>query len=167
MSGLIEQIQDRTGTADERPRVLDVDDDDTDEVLDALSSDTGRALYRTLFDEPGTASEVANRCGTSVQNAHYHLSNLQTAGLIEPIETVYSEKGNEMTVYGPATDPLVLVGNRDLRSGIERSLTDVLAGLGLLGGRPGTPASDQPATGSSRPGRSHTAYPRAGLVALQ
>jgi len=133
MSGLIDRIQERTGSPDERPRVLDVDDADTDEVLDALSSETGRELYRTLFDEPGTASEIATRCDTTVQNVHYHVSNLQEAGLIEPIETVYSEKGNEMTVYGPASDPLVLVGNRSLHADVQQSLTDVVAGIGLLG----------------------------------
>ena len=133
MSGLIDRIQERTGTPDEQPRVLDVDDAAADAVLDALSSETGRALYRTLFEEPGTASEIARRCDTSVQNVHYHVSNLREAGLIEPIETVYSEKGNEMTVYGPASDPLVLVGNRSLHSQVRQSLTDVVAGVGLLG----------------------------------
>ncbi|GGO01619.1 MULTISPECIES: ArsR/SmtB family transcription factor [Haloarcula] len=133
MSGLIDRIQERTGSPDERPRVLDVDEADTDEVLDALSSDTARALFRTLFDQPGTASEIARRCDTSVQNVHYHISNLEAAGLVESIDTVYSEKGNEMTVYGPASDPIVLVGNRDLRPRLQQSLTDVVAGLGLLG----------------------------------
>lgn len=113
--------------------MLDVDDADTDAVLDALSSETGRSLYRTLFEQPGTASELADRCDTSVQNVHYHVSNLRDAELIEPIETVYSEKGNEMTVYGPASDPLVLVGNGGIRSQVQQSLTDVVAGLGLLG----------------------------------
>ncbi|MFC7027594.1 ArsR/SmtB family transcription factor [Halomicroarcula sp. GCM10025324] len=133
MSGLIDQIQQRTAAPDETPRVLDVDERATDEVLDALASDTGRALFRTLFDQPGTPSEIAERCDTSVQNVHYHVTNLREAGLIEPIETVYSEKGNEMTVYGPASDPIVFVGDGDLRPRLQRSLTDVVAGLGLLG----------------------------------
>jgi len=132
MSGLIDRIQERTGSPKERPRVLDVDDSDTDAVLDALSSDTGRELYRTLFDEPGTASEIARRCDTSVQNVHYHISNLEAAELVEPIETVYSEKGNEMTVYGPASDPLVLVGNRSLYAQVQQSITDIVTGIGLL-----------------------------------
>jgi DNA-binding transcriptional ArsR family regulator len=132
MSGLIERLQNRTGTPDEQPLVLDVDDADADEVLDALASETGRSLYRTLFEEPGAASEIADRCDTSVQNVHYHISNLEEAGLVEPIETVYSEKGNEMTIYGPASDPLVLVGNRGLSSQVRQSLTDVVAGLGVL-----------------------------------
>jgi DNA-binding transcriptional ArsR family regulator len=133
MSSLIETIQERTGTADESPRVLDVAENETDNVLDALASDTSRSLFRTLYDEPGTPSEIADRCDTSVQNVHYHVSNLEDAELIEPVETVYSAKGNEMTVYGPASDPIVLVGNRELAPRIQQSMTDVVTGVGLIG----------------------------------
>jgi DNA-binding transcriptional ArsR family regulator len=133
MSSLIENIQERTGTADESPRVLGVAENETDDVLDALASDTSRSLFRTLYDEPGTPSEIADRCDTSVQNVHYHVSNLEDADLIEPVETVYSSKGNEMTVYGPASDPIVLVGDRDLEPRIQQSMTDVVTGLGLIG----------------------------------
>jgi DNA-binding transcriptional ArsR family regulator len=133
MSSLIERIQERTGTADESPRVLGVAENETDDVLDALASDTGRSLFRTLYDEPGTPSEIADRCDTSVQNVHYHVSNLEDAELIEPVETVYSSKGNEMTVYGPASDPIVLVGDHEMEPRIQQSLTDVVAGLGLIG----------------------------------
>lgn len=132
MSGLIDRIQDRTATPDERLRVLPVDGDESDEVLDALASDTRRTLLRELFAEPGTPSEVADRADTSVQNVHYHLSSLEAAGLVEPIDTRYSEKGHEMTVYGPASDPIVFVGDRDLRPRVERSLSEVVAGLGVL-----------------------------------
>ncbi|WP_336338557.1 ArsR/SmtB family transcription factor [Haloarcula brevis] len=133
MSSLIERIQERTGTADESPRVLGVAATETDDVLDALASDTGRSLFRTLYDEPGTPSEIADRCDTSVQNVHYHVSNLEEAELIEPVETVYSSKGNEMTVYGPASDPIVLVGDREMVPRLRQSLADVVAGLGLIG----------------------------------
>jgi DNA-binding transcriptional ArsR family regulator len=132
MSGLIDRIQDRTGTADERARVLAMTDGDADEVLDALSSETRRETFRTLFERPGTPSEIAARLETSVQNVHYHLSNLQEAGLVEPVDTIYSEKGNEMTVYGPANDPLVFVGDDDRTPLVRRTLTDVVSGLGVL-----------------------------------
>ena len=130
---MIERLQTGTASADERLRVIDVDDAETDEVLDALSSETSRAMYRTLFEEPATPSEIADRVDTSVQNVNYHVTNLETAGLVEPIDTRYSAKGNEMTVYGPATDPLVFVGNEDIRPHVEGSLSDVVAGLGVLG----------------------------------
>ncbi|EMA05564.1 Helix-turn-helix domain-containing protein [Haloarcula vallismortis] len=133
MSSLIERIQERTGTADESPLVLDVAENETDDVLDALASDTSRSLFRTLYDEPGTPSEIADRCDTSVQNVHYHVSNLEDAELIEPVETVYSSKGNEMTVYGPASDPIVLVGDHDLAPRIQQSMSNVVTGVGLIG----------------------------------
>ncbi len=128
MSSPIETLQERTGTADESPRVLGVAENETDDVLDALASDTSRSLFRTLYDEPGTPSEIADRCDTSVQNVHYHVSNLKDAELIEPVETVYSSKGNEMTVYGPASDPIVLVGDRDLEPRLQQSMADVVTG---------------------------------------
>jgi len=130
---MIERLQTGTASPDERLRVLDVAGEETDEVLDALSSETSRAMFRTLFEEPATPSEIAERVDTSVQNVNYHVSNLETAGLVEPIDTRYSEKGNEMTVYGPATDPLVFVGNHDIRPRVRRSLSDVVSGLAVLG----------------------------------
>jgi DNA-binding transcriptional ArsR family regulator len=133
MSGLIDKLQGPVATPDEQLRVLDVEGEETDDVLDALSSETSRELYRALFEDPATPSEIAERIDTSVQNVNYHLTNLEDAGLVEAIDTRYSEKGNEMTVYGPATDPLVFVGNRDLRPRVQRSLADVVAGLGILG----------------------------------
>jgi DNA-binding transcriptional ArsR family regulator len=130
---MIERLQTGTASPDEQLRVLDVDGEETDEVIDALSSETSRAMFRTLFEKPATPSEIAERVDTSVQNVNYHVSNLETAGLVEPIDTRYSEKGNEMTVYGPATDPLVFVGNHDIRPGVERSLSNVVSGLAVLG----------------------------------
>jgi hypothetical protein len=81
MSSMIERLQTGTATPDEQLRVLDVAGEETDEVLDALSSDTSRAMYRTLFEEPATPSEIADRVDTSVQNVNYHVSNLEAASL--------------------------------------------------------------------------------------
>ncbi|WP_247008531.1 ArsR/SmtB family transcription factor [Halorientalis litorea] len=132
MSGLIERIQNRAVPETDDPRVIEIADGDADEVLDALGSETRRATFRLLFEEPRTPSEVADRLDTSIQNVDYHLTSLEETGLVEPVDTVYSEKGNEMTVYGPANDPLVFVGDDDRTTSIQRSLTEVVGGLGLL-----------------------------------
>lgn len=108
-------------------------DTESEEVLGALSSKTRREAYRALFDDPATTSELAARLDTSVQNAHHHLSVLRGVGLVESVETVYSSKGNEMTVYGPANDPLVFVGDEEGPLGDTQWLTDVVSGLALLG----------------------------------
>jgi len=132
MASLIERLQGEPAPSEERPLVLDVVGDETDDVLDALAADTRRRVYRELFEAPGTASELADRMDTSVQNAHYHLSELEAAGLVEAVDTRYSPKGNEMDVYGPASDPIVLVGSDDAAAAVERSLSQVVGGVGLL-----------------------------------
>lgn len=140
MSGLIDALQNRDGTDAANARVLSMTDTESDDVLAALSSETGRRALRTLYEEPQTPSEVAESVDTSLQNVHYHLTNLSEAGLIEPVDTVYSEKGNEMTVYAPASDPLVFVSDSESVPRVERSLGQyvggftglVLAGLGVL-----------------------------------
>ena len=132
MSGLIDRLQPQTATPNERPRVIDVHSVETAEVMDALSSETRRAILDALFEEPTTPSELAAALDTSVQNAHYHLSALREAGLVESVGTRYSEKGKEMSVYAPANDPIVVVGDRSRRDRVRRSIHDLMAGLGVL-----------------------------------
>ncbi len=110
----------------ETPRVLEVDDEDADAAFDALASETARRVLSALYEEPRTPSAVQEAVGTSLQNVHYHLDNLETAGLIEPAGTGYSETGTEVTVYAPSSEAVVLfAGDSDDAS----RLRDRLAGL--------------------------------------
>jgi DNA-binding transcriptional ArsR family regulator len=133
MSGFIERLQGPTATPDEQPRILDIHDAGADEVIDSLASETRRAVLRSLFEEPGTPSEIAERVDTSVQNLNYHLTDLTEAGLVEAIDARYSQKGQEMTVYGPANDPIVFVGDEDTRPALERSVREVVTSVALVG----------------------------------
>ena len=123
MSGLIDSLQSRDGGTRANARVLSMTDTESDDVLAALSSETGRRTLRALYREPQTPSEIADTVDTSLQNVHYHLTNLRDADLVEPIDTVYSEKGNEMTVYGPSSDPLVFVSDDEQVTSVERSIS--------------------------------------------
>lgn len=82
--------------------------DDPGPVFEVLSSSTARTILGSLYRNPGPASDVATRVGTSLQNATYHLNRLQNADLVGVVDTWYSTKGREMNVYAPANDPLVL-----------------------------------------------------------
>ncbi len=116
------------------PRVLGVDSDDADDLLGALSSDTARSLLSELHDQPATASELSERADTSLQNAQYHLKKLEDADLISPVDTIYSEKGREMTVYAPSDGPLILfAGKEEQTSGLKDVLSRVLGVAVLLG----------------------------------
>ena len=133
MADFIERLQQRSSEPSQQPRIMEMDDEGADAVLSALSPTTRRRVYRALFTEPQTTSELAESVDTSIQNVQYHLETLQDAGLVEPVETVYSGKGNEMTVFAPASDPLVFVGDTDRLPAIKESLHHVVGGLAVLG----------------------------------
>ncbi|MEY7850030.1 ArsR/SmtB family transcription factor [Natrarchaeobius sp. A-rgal3] len=132
MSTLTDLLPSEPASSDAKLRVVDVGDEEADELFDVLSSETRRNAYRRLFDEPATASELADQLDTSVQNVSHHVSMLEDATLVEPIGRRYSEKGNEMVVYGPASDPLVFVGRPATRPRLERSLSELVTGIGIV-----------------------------------
>lgn len=119
---------------DREPRVVGVDDEEADELLSALGSETARNVLSELHESPATTSELADDLDTSLQNVQYHLSNLSDAEVVDVIDTTYSEKGREMDVYAPADEPLVLfAGSEEQSSGIKTALTRLLGGYALLG----------------------------------
>jgi len=119
---------------DPEPRVLGVDSDEAGETLAALSSDTARGMLRAFHEESDTPSGIADRQDLSLQNAQYHIGNLEDAGLIEPVDTVYSEKGREMQVYGPADAPLIVyAGTEDDTTGLKAALSRLIGAVAALG----------------------------------
>jgi len=134
MSDLLPSSPDVSGADDADPRVVGLDSDDADELLSALSSETARRLLTALHDDPSTPSAVAESVDTSLQNAQYHLKKLEDAEVIEAVDTVYSEKGREMTVYAPASKPLVVfAGDEESREGLRAALARLLGALGVVG----------------------------------
>ncbi|MWV65037.1 helix-turn-helix domain-containing protein [Halorubrum sp. JWXQ-INN 858] len=132
MSRLIPSLPDATPD-DREPRIVGVDDDEADELIAALGSETARSLLSALHDEPATTSELAAEVDTSLQNVQYHLGRLSDADLVDVVDTAYSEKGREMDVYAPADDPLVLYASPQRDSGgLKAALKRLLGGYGLL-----------------------------------
>ncbi len=120
-------------SADAGPRVVGVDSEDADALMSALSSDTARQVLSELHDEPAPPAEVADRVDTSLQNAQYHLANLEDAGAIQVVGTAYSEKGREMDVYAPADEPLVIfAGGEEQAGGLRTALSRLLGGVAVL-----------------------------------
>ena len=119
---------------DASPRVVGLDDDDAEDLLSALSSTTARRILAALHDEPANPAALAESVDTSLQNVQYHLDRLDSAGAIEVIDTVSSEKGREMDVYAPADRPLVVVAAADEEtSGLSDVLTRLLGGVAVVG----------------------------------
>ncbi|ERG89420.1 MAG: hypothetical protein J07HX5_01578 [halophilic archaeon J07HX5] len=106
--GLLGERPNVTIDRDEDPRLLCLDDEYTNEILQQLSSDTSQAVFRVVNQEPLSAQDVAEKLDMSIQNAMYHLENLEETGLITVLDTHYSERGREIEIYGPPDQPLVL-----------------------------------------------------------
>lgn len=106
--GLLGERPEVTIDRDEDPRLLCLDDEHTEKVLRRLSSETSQAVFRAVNHEPLSAQDVAEELDMSIQNAMYHLENLEEVGLITVLDTHYSERGREIEIYGPIEQPLLL-----------------------------------------------------------
>ena len=114
------------------PSVLYVGSDQTQNVISTLSSDTAYEIFRRLDEQPLTPSELADRLDISVQNASYHLENLQEANLVEVIDTCYSEKGREMDIYAVTSDPKVLIlGSGNDQASVQRAFGQLAGVVGV------------------------------------
>ena len=114
-------------------QVLGIDNEQTSEVLDAISSETARAILSHVYADPSTPSVIAEDIDESVQTVSYHLQKLQDAGAIEVADTRYSEKGHEMNVYGPADDPVVVfVGTDERRTGFITLIKRFLSAIAVV-----------------------------------
>ncbi len=133
MADLLPSSPDLSAAEEAEPRVIGVDSDDADDLISALSAGTARELLSALHDEPANPAALADRVDTSLQNAQYHLSNLEDAGVVEVVDTVYSEKGREMNVYAPSDRPLVVyAGTEAETSGLKAALSRLIGALGVL-----------------------------------
>lgn len=134
MSGLLPSTPDVTRDPNPAPRVIGLESDDASDLIAALSSETARGVLASLHEEPATPSTVAERVDTSLQNVQYHLEKLESARLIEVVDTCYSAKGREMSVYAPTNGPLVVFpGSDDDAVDLEQLLQRVVASVAVLG----------------------------------
>lgn len=131
MGGILPTSSDATVRRSDDPTVISLDDERSEAVLSAVQSETGRSVFRALTREPLTPTGVADRLDTSVETVGYHLDNLQDAGLVDVVDTVYSAKGREMDVYGPSEDPLVLfLGSMENERGVREAFAELVPVVG-------------------------------------
>jgi len=123
-----------TTTEEGQPRVVDLEGEDADAVFSALSSTTARQIYARLDEEPGTPSDIADAIDSSIQNVRYHLENLEEAGLVTVVDTWYSSRGNEMSVYATADGPLIVTSDESTASKLKEALSRLIGGVGALAG---------------------------------
>lgn len=114
------------------PRLVDLSEETADEVFEALAASTTREIFLALHDEPQTASDLAERTDTSVQNVQYHLNKLKDVELVESVDIWYSERGSEMDVYAPTDESLVMFAGEDKERSFKSILSRFVGAAGLL-----------------------------------
>lgn len=96
-----------------------------EDIVQTLASDTARAVYKNLHEDPKPPAGIAEELELTVQSVHYHIRNLEDAGLIRSVDTQYSEKGIEMTVYEAIPIEVVCPGSdTDEESRVDESDLD-------------------------------------------
>ncbi|OIB56376.1 ArsR/SmtB family transcription factor [Natrialba sp. SSL1] len=116
------------------PQLVALTDSDADHILSSVSSMTARTILALLYEEPRTASDLADHLDASVQNVSYHLERLVDADLVVVAGTWYSSQGREMDVYAPANGSLVLYAGPDHATpSLASALQRVLGGVGVVG----------------------------------
>lgn len=109
--------------------VWELASEEAGQAFEVLSSDTARQILSRLYDEPQTASELADDLDMSLQNVDYHLQRLQDADLIEVATTRYSSTGNEMKVYAPTTNAVLLLSKESTAQRIRSRLARLFSSL--------------------------------------
>lgn len=113
--------------------VVGIDDAATDQVFDALGSETTRTVLSACYEAPRTPAELAEVTDTSLQNVSYHVEKLEGADLLEPVETRYALNGQETTAYGPTREATVLVaGEPSFTQRLEEAVRRLFMPLVLL-----------------------------------
>lgn len=131
MARLLPTGTDATVTRSGDPSILCIDDDGTNEIFAALSSETARDIFSLLNEEPATPPTIAKQLDMSLQNVHYHLENLKDAALVDVADTCYSEKGREMEVFVVAEEPtLIFLGKSSDQPSLKRAFKALASVIG-------------------------------------
>jgi DNA-binding transcriptional ArsR family regulator len=138
MSKQIEQLLSKSTASESETnaplRIAEMHDEDVVQIFKALSGESTCRIYREIQRSPKTASELQQVLDTSIQNVHYHLDKLEEAGLIEPVDARYSEKGAEMSVFGPTHSPLIIsFASESTNLDVRAALTRLFSGVTVLG----------------------------------
>jgi DNA-binding transcriptional ArsR family regulator len=113
--------------------VVGLDDETADQVFDALGSETTRAVLAACYESPRTPAELADVTDTSLQNVAYHVEKLESADLLEPVETRYGRNGREAIAYGATREATVVVaGERSSSRRLEGAIRRLFAPVVLL-----------------------------------
>lgn len=118
----------------EESEVVELESQRAEVVLDALSSKTTRKIFLEIYDKESSISEISERTDNSIQNVKYHVEKLQESNLIEEARVKHTENGNQMKLYCPKSEAVVLLASRKNKEETLRSALKRVGGITVLAG---------------------------------
>lgn len=109
----------------EKPEVIELESQRAEVVLDALSSKTTREIFLEIYEKESSISQISDRTDNSIQNVKYHIEKLEESNLIEVARIHHTENGNQMKMFCPKSEAVVLLSSQQdkdkaLRSAIKK-----------------------------------------------
>ncbi|WP_128906612.1 ArsR/SmtB family transcription factor [Halorubrum amylolyticum] len=118
----------------DEPVIAGLEDEDADQLFDALGSEMSRAVLAACYEDGQTRSELADELETSIQNISYHVDKLESAGLLEPAETRYGANGSEVLVYEPSKQAVIIAaGETNFVDRLSEAVDKLFAPVALAG----------------------------------
>jgi len=97
--------------------ILQPGDERAQKVAKAISSQTANDVIQALRKKAMTSTEIAALISIPITTATYHIENLLEAGILQVVQTKWSQKGREVKVYGLTNQVLIIAPLKsDIRS---------------------------------------------------
>lgn len=94
---------------EEEAVILEQGSPEAQKIAKAMASATANDILNLLSNEgPLTATDISEKMNMPLTSLKYHLENLLDAGLIEVVNTRWSEKGKQMKIYGIVEKDIII-----------------------------------------------------------
>ncbi|MDH7594379.1 MAG: helix-turn-helix domain-containing protein [Methanomicrobiales archaeon] len=101
--------------------LLDPGDEKAQRIGRAIASPLAGEILQKFAAGPRTLSKISEDLQVPINTAKYHVENLLEAGLLEVVDTKYSEKGREMKLYALRNQVVIVAPKRaDVRALLTR-----------------------------------------------
>ncbi len=112
--------------------LLSLDDENTKDVANAVSSKTGKKIIEFLEkEEKATESEISSKLKIAPSTVNYTIEQLSKAGLIENTHFHYSQKGKEVKHWALANKLIIIAPKKT--QGLFDKIKDLIPAFFLTG----------------------------------
>lgn len=96
----------------ENIEIFSTDDEKIKSIGELLTNDSSRTILQLLFKEEMTATQLAQKTGTSLQLVKYHLNKMQDVGVVRISKIEKNTKAQDMKYYKATKFAIVILPSK-------------------------------------------------------